>query len=289
MADQYLDHVLIAVRDLAAAGRAYSALGFKVTPEGRHPGRGTHNRLAVFGPAYLELIAIEDPAGPLLRPSMGPFLQTREGLFTFAMGTDDIEATCAGLRGRGVTVSEPSDGERLAPDGTVAYSWRYASIERDEPAGSDTFIIQHHQNVSERYAEPAEPTLHSNGVLGIHHLELAVRDAEKAASAWQHDFGLPRVSVGRAEGVLRVRLDLASAYLDLVSPLRAGPLSEFLERNGEAPYLLALKVGGISATASFLSTRGVPAISETSGADGESLAVGHDYAQGVPLRFLQSG
>ncbi|MDP6108409.1 MAG: VOC family protein, partial [Candidatus Brocadiia bacterium] len=285
----YLDHVLIAVRDLAAAGRAYSALGFKVTPEGRHPGRGTHNRLVVFGSNYLELIAIEDPAGPLLRPAMGPFLQSREGLFTFAMGADDIEATRAGLRGRGVTVSAPSDGERLAPDGTVAYSWRYASIERDDPAGSDTFVIQHHQAVSERYTEPAEPTLHANGVLGIHHLALAVCDAEKAASAWQRDFGLTRVSVGRAEGVLRVRLDLESAYLDLVSPLRAGPLSEFLERNGEAPYLLALEVDDISATASFLSTRGMPMIAETSGADGESLAVGPAYARGAPLRFLQAG
>ena len=54
----YLDHVLIAVRRLSAAADLYSSLGFKVTPEGRHPGRGTHNRLVVFGTEYLELIAV---------------------------------------------------------------------------------------------------------------------------------------------------------------------------------------------------------------------------------------
>jgi 4-hydroxyphenylpyruvate dioxygenase-like putative hemolysin len=219
---------------------------------------------------------------------MGPFLQSREGLFTFAMGTDDIEAAGADLRGRGVTVSEPSDGERLAPDGAIAYSWRYASIERDETAGSDTFAIEHRQPVSERYTEPAEPTRHPNGVRGIQHLSLAVRDAEKAASAWQHDFGLPRVSVGRADGVLRVRLDLKSAYLDLVSPSSAGPLSEFLDRNGEDPYLLALEVGDLAATASFLSTRGVPTSPHTTDSDGESFVVERAHTRGVPLRFIQA-
>ena len=288
MADLYLDHILIAVRDLGAAASAYAALGFKVTPEGKHPGRGTHNRLVVFGPEYLELIAIDDPTGQLLRPAMGPFLQSREGLFTFAMGTDDIEATRADLIDRGVTVSEPTDSERLAPDGTVAYSWRYASIERDEPAGSDTFVIQHHQGVSERYAEPAEPTHHPNGVRGIHHLSLAVSDAEKAASAWQRDFGLPRVSDGEADGAMRVRLDLKSAYLDLVSPLSAGPLSEFLDRNGEAPYLLALGVGDLGATERIVSKRGVPTSPRTTDSYGESLMVERARAQGVPLRFIQA-
>ena len=76
MTDLYLDHVLIAVRDLSAAGRAFEGLGFNVTPEGRHPGRGTHNRLVVFGPEYLELIAVHDPTEGLSRPHMVPFLES---------------------------------------------------------------------------------------------------------------------------------------------------------------------------------------------------------------------
>ena len=60
MDDLTLDHVLIAVRDLDATRDSYSALGFQVTPEGRHPGRGTSNRLVVFGPDYLELISVRE-------------------------------------------------------------------------------------------------------------------------------------------------------------------------------------------------------------------------------------
>ena len=45
MTDLIIDHVLIAVRDLDAAKDTFERLGFKVTPEGRHPGRGTSNRL----------------------------------------------------------------------------------------------------------------------------------------------------------------------------------------------------------------------------------------------------
>ena len=45
----YLDHVLIGVRDLESSANAFaSRLRFTLTPEGVHPGRGTHNRLAVF-------------------------------------------------------------------------------------------------------------------------------------------------------------------------------------------------------------------------------------------------
>ena len=75
--DLYLDHMLIGVRDLSQTARDYNKLGFKVTPEGRHPGRGTHNRLVVFGPEYLELISIHDASQGLFRPNLAPFLESR--------------------------------------------------------------------------------------------------------------------------------------------------------------------------------------------------------------------
>ena len=68
MTDLILDHVLIAVRDLDAAKDTFERLGFKVTPEGKHPGRGTSNRLVVFGGEYLELISVHDPGRRPLSP-----------------------------------------------------------------------------------------------------------------------------------------------------------------------------------------------------------------------------
>ena len=126
-ADIYLDHVLIAVRSLSSAADAYRSLGFKVTPEGRHPGRGTHNRLMVFGPEYLELIAVHDTSKPPFRPSMTSFLEAREGLYMFALGTSDIDTTVGEIRSRGIDVDVPVPGRRDAGE-TPGYTWKSANL-----------------------------------------------------------------------------------------------------------------------------------------------------------------
>src|SRR5438132_3854521 len=58
-----LDHVLIAVADLASAGREIETRhGLASVEGGRHPGWGTANRIVPLGEAYLELIAVSDEA-----------------------------------------------------------------------------------------------------------------------------------------------------------------------------------------------------------------------------------
>jgi catechol 2,3-dioxygenase-like lactoylglutathione lyase family enzyme len=287
MTDLYLDHVLIAVRDLSAAGRAFEGLGFKVTPEGRHPGRGTHNRLVVFGPEYLEIIAVHDPKEGLFRPNLVPFLESREGLFIFAMGSADIDARYAELKGSGVRTREPVPGARQAEDGATAYSWRQMEIDAAESPGSQTFVIHHDHTVEERYAEPPEPTAHPNGADGIHHLAVAVNDAEEAASRWQDRFGLAMVSEGPVDDTTRrVRLDLGNSYLDFLSPLTTGSLSRFLERNGEAPYHLAIRTRDLDATENHLAKLGLSTGRRSIDLDGASFLLDPADAQGVPLKFL---
>src|SRR5207253_9345067 len=52
-----LDHVLIAVDDLAAAARELEARhGLASIRGGRHPGWGTANRIVPLGQTYLELV-----------------------------------------------------------------------------------------------------------------------------------------------------------------------------------------------------------------------------------------
>jgi Glyoxalase-like domain len=54
-----LDHVLIAVADLANAAREIEARhGLASVEGGRHPGWGTANRIVPLGETYLELIAV---------------------------------------------------------------------------------------------------------------------------------------------------------------------------------------------------------------------------------------
>ncbi len=58
------DHLAIACTDLDEGTRAVeAALGVALSPGGKHPHMGTHNRLLSLGPgAYLEVIAIDPDA-----------------------------------------------------------------------------------------------------------------------------------------------------------------------------------------------------------------------------------
>ena len=285
MTDLYLDHVLVGVRDLDAAAAIYSdRLGFKVTPEGAHPGRGTHNRLIVFGPEYLELIAIRDWTRPPFRQRLVPFLEKREGLYMFAMGTNDIDAAVARLRNAGGVVEDAVAGERKGGPGEPGYSWRFAEVADDTVPGSQIFLIQHDQTVYERHKQPPQPRIHPNGVLGVHRLVLAVQDAEKAASEWQRLFGLPRRPHDAEHAdVTRVRLSLSNCFLDFESPAAAGPLMDFLARNGEAPYLITLRVSDLAATRAELESTRVLTESTDTGA-----FVDPRHTNGVPIELVQT-
>ncbi|MBN9147100.1 MAG: VOC family protein [Nitrobacter sp.] len=52
-----IDHVVVAVHDLDAAGAFYQRLGFQVGGRNHHPW-GTENRLIQFNNAFIELIAV---------------------------------------------------------------------------------------------------------------------------------------------------------------------------------------------------------------------------------------
>ena len=120
-----IDHVLVAVPDLDVAGEELEArFGLASAPGGRHPGFGTANRIVPLGPAYLELVAVADPAraaGSVFGRWVASAPPSRP--MGWAVRTDDVDAVAARL---GLAV-EP--GSRRAPDGSLL-RWRTAGIER---------------------------------------------------------------------------------------------------------------------------------------------------------------
>ena len=281
----YLDHVLIAVRSLSSVADSYSSLGFKVTPEGRHPGRGTHNRLMVFGPEYLELIAVHDPSTTPFRPSMSSFLEAREGLYMFALGTGDIDTTVGEMRSRGIDVDAPVPGRRDAGE-TPGYTWKSANLGSALP-GSECFLIQHDHTVAQRYTQPPDPTIHENGVTGIHHVTLAVHDSAAAALRWREVLGLEAGDPVAVQGGLRRRIALDNAYVDLESPSGPGALAEFLRTYGEGPFELALETPDIEATVVAMWTGGARCGQIVEGDDGASSLIDPSSAAGLRLRLVQ--
>ncbi len=294
MTDLFLDHVLIAVHDLEAAGRTYSEdLGFTVTPAGRHPDRGTSNRLIVFDSEYLELIAADRvDRAPNHRPDLVSFLGQREGLFMFALGTPNIERTIESLRLRGVSVQELTVGSRHSDSENGGYSWRASNIDPALTPGSATFLIQHDQTIAERYRQPANPTRHKNGALGLRGLTLVVRDAPAAASRWQQLFGLPvgPVSIGDHPlgNVTHATLRLANCELEFVSPQSPGPIRDILTSLGEYPVMISLGVGDIRSTLRDLESRQAAQFEIVSQSDGHYCLLGPAGTHGLYVLLVDA-
>ncbi|HYW87010.1 MAG TPA: VOC family protein, partial [Chloroflexota bacterium] len=141
-----LDHVILAVPDLAAGSRELGdALGVVVEPGGEHPGWGTHNAIVRLGSSYLELIAVNDIEQARQRPRGARLLSLLErggGWLGFALRAADLDEAVRDLRARGMRISDPQAGRRLRPDG-VELRWRTAAFEDAMWGGRLPFLIQH--------------------------------------------------------------------------------------------------------------------------------------------------
>jgi hypothetical protein len=135
-----LDHVLIAVDDLAAAAHEFEVEhGLASIEGGRHPGWGTANRIVPLGKSYLELVAVvdEDEAA---RSDFGRWVAAVEAgpssrPFGWAVRTRDLDEVAHRL-GRPI-----GGGSRVTPDGRML-RWRTAALEQSAAQPSLPFFIE---------------------------------------------------------------------------------------------------------------------------------------------------
>ena len=92
-----IDHLGIAVPDLAQAVAAYEALGFRVESTHEVPTEEVRAAFLPVGEARLELLEPTDPTSVIAR-----FLERRSGLHHVCVLVDDIEAALASLKQAGV-------------------------------------------------------------------------------------------------------------------------------------------------------------------------------------------
>ena len=109
-----LDHVGVAVADLAAARALYEGvLGLEVTHEEVIEDQGVHELLLRAGEAYVQLVAPLTPDSPV-----GRFLAKRgEGMHHVGYAVPDVAAALADLRDQGFEVIEPAP--RIGSGGTT--------------------------------------------------------------------------------------------------------------------------------------------------------------------------
>lgn len=229
-----IDHVVIAVPDLALAQKGYEALGFVVAPGGRHP-VGTHNALiGLADGSYIELIAFYEPSPEhrWWRP-----LHSGGGLVDFCMQTDDLLRDTAAFRGAGVAIDDPSPLSHVRPDGYVL-SW-VLSIPGDAYRGVAPFLIQDETPREERVPRQNR---HPNGVSGIGVLTVAVTDSAVAGGWYEDALGRPAQPVVRPDlAASGVGFTIGPHRLELLAPREAAsPLTAWLADRGPSPYAATL-------------------------------------------------
>lgn len=235
---QGIDHLVIAVPDLERAVASYRALGFTVTPGGRHP-VGTYNALIPFQDgSYVELIAFYEanPAHRWWAP-----LQRGGGLVDFCAQTDALAADVAALRAAGVEIADPAPMSRQRPDG---YDVRWVlAIPREGYRGVVPFLIEDTTPRAERV--PGD-TAHPNGATGLHTLTVAVDDLVRARGWYARALGQPGEPIEREElGAAGYRFTLGRHRVDLLIPLPGdSPLATWLAARGPSPYAATFTAPG---------------------------------------------
>jgi catechol 2,3-dioxygenase-like lactoylglutathione lyase family enzyme len=219
-----IDHIVILVRDLAAASADYAALGFTVTPGGEHTGGETHNTLVAFADdTYLELIAFKRTA-PGHR--WWRHAAVGGGLVDFALLPGAIEQDIAAARERGVPYVGPAAGGRLRPDGQQV-SWQLGM-----PPSPDLPFLCADVTPRALRVPAGAARQHSNGVSGVASLTVAVANLETSGAHYRALLG------GDGPGPA---FALGAATICLAGP-DDGAVRDHLAARGEGIHALALRV-----------------------------------------------
>lgn len=270
-----LDHVVIVVRDLQRAAKAYARLGFTLTPQGQHT-LGSQNHCIMFGTDYIELLAV-----PSAHPALAyyrDFLSRGEGLAALALASSDVAAASAALAGSGIATEPPLEFSRPVQhaDGERAARFRILPLPLSATPAAWSFVCQH--STPELVWQP-QWLQHANGAAGLAAVAVAVEDVNAAAGAYGRLFEdkphrIPEgllVQTGSAAIALGARGDLGRRLDGVGLPLRARPFVA----------ALFIRVADRERTARVLKRNGFKPVAMKDG----SLGVDAEQAHGVALVF----
>jgi catechol 2,3-dioxygenase-like lactoylglutathione lyase family enzyme len=284
-----VDHVMICVPDLAAGIDAYRRLGFEVDAGGDHPGRGTHNALAVNEHDYLELLGVRDRA-EYLRASPGgallTFLERGGGMRFVAVQSDDLAADVAAMRARGVDVSGPVEGARRTPGGTEL-RWKAATL--GARSALPIFFVEHLTPPAKRRRQFGRTHDHPNGVTRLDRVYVAVPDVAAAVEQYSTVLGQPTPDLQRGT-VINADMavfQLGETGLAVAQPAGSGPAGEMLARRGPGPFQALYRTRSMAGAVRWMTDHHLSPPARATRNTGESaLLVPPDQACGVYLAFV---
>jgi hypothetical protein len=283
-----IDHVMICVPHLQKGIAQYRRLGFNVYPGGDHPGKGTHNAIALNNEDYIELLAISDPAeeraGAPWGADLDGFIAAGGGIRYVIIQSDDLAADVAAMRSRGVDVTDAIEGSRRTPGGEVN-RWKAAFLGPKNPL--PLFFIQHLTPMAERrrrltgsddrmthhpssitgseprithHPSPISAVGHPNCVYSLERAYIVTRDVRAEAPKYENVLGIPAPEPHMGTVIMADMsvLQIGPTGLGIVTPVAPGPAKDALERRGPGPFQALYRTTSMGAAARWLQEHGMP-------------------------------
>jgi catechol 2,3-dioxygenase-like lactoylglutathione lyase family enzyme len=275
-----IDHVVIAVNDLAGAAEVYRRLGFTLSPRGVHsPMLGTANHTIMLRHDYFELLGIVAPTEANL--GWRTALAEGDGIVAAAVAIPDAAAAHAAWERAGldpepaISFSRPVD----RPGGkTVEARFEVVNLPRTAVPAAALFACGHLTRDAVWLPELLD---HPNTAVALRKVTIAAENVRQTADAWARalvgsevtvDAGSARVAIG-PHAVEIVDAGAAAARFGLnAAPAR--------------PKAVALEfaVADLGACAKHLAANGIEVRPGAS-----SIAIAPEAACGVALTMVQVG
>jgi len=209
-----INHVGMAVRDLAATAERFQGMGFQLTPYSPHsaawkPGDpvqplGSGNRCVMFENNYLEILASEDPRTPAAR--IVNFIKHHQGAHIICFDCGDCELVDERVRGQGIETSGviPLQRDIDTPDGV-----RTAKFERTQfaPKNSPEGYIQASRHLTPEYIYQPRYIGHANGCFQLCEAIMVTNDLPAFTKRYQAYIG---AAPAFEDDVARFRLPLGT-------------------------------------------------------------------------------
>lgn len=285
-----IDHLVLAVHDLAQAEAFFARAGFTLTPRADHP-FGTSNHLAILDGNFLELLAITAPEKiPPPTPDrygiggqMRDFLARREGLAFVVLYSDDTRRDHQGFLAAGLPTFEPLDFSRAAgqPDGSEA-TMSFSIVFVVDPAMPDAphFVCQQH---TPEHFWHAEYQSHANGARAIAEVVLV---ADRPADMIPFYAGLVAPNAVHAEGE-RLLVETPKGRIVVLPPAALGERYAGIEVPllSPRPYIAGMqfRCADLGVVAACLEQAGVGHVR----ADG-AIRIAPEAAFGAAVEFVEA-
>ncbi len=184
-----IDHLVLAVPDLAVAAATYRALGFSVGTRNRHPW-GTENHVVQLDGAFLELIGLADdfvapaPYHPAARfaADVEAAVKRGGGFGSVALRTEDAGAEAKRLATAGLGSGRMMHFGRTseAPDGTRReLSFTLAFVDQPALPEAGFFFCQHGRP---EHFWSAAAQVHANGARSVGTVTLCLDEPSRHAA-----------------------------------------------------------------------------------------------------------